>query len=106
MADAIVKLAEFQTLRKNFSILNFTAVRLREHERDGFLIGKMGSFKKVPPFAYRLIIAVASFSTAEYGFSQAERVRDINATGRPSYDNTAASAKSEASVSTSKGTPS
>jgi len=57
MADVIMKLAEIQTPRKNFSIFNFTTVRLGEHERNSFLIGnncEMASFKKVQPLAYRL----------------------------------------------------
>jgi len=105
-----MQLTQFQTPRNNFSIFIFTTVRLREHERDSFLISnycEMASPKKMQPFTHCLnYIAVASFSTAEYRFSEAERVRDTNATGRLSYDNTAANAKSDASVSTSKGTPS
>jgi len=57
MADVIMKLAELHLPQNNFSMFNITTVRMREHERDGFLIGnncEMAFFKKLQPFAYCL----------------------------------------------------
>ena len=52
------------------------------------------------------ITAVASFRTARYRFSQWLRVPDMNATGRPPRDRTAAKALSKLSVPISWWTPS
>jgi len=57
MADVIMQLTQFQRSRNNFSILNFSTVRLREHDRDIFLISnncEMASFKEMQSFTYCL----------------------------------------------------
>ena len=109
MAVVIMKLAEFQRHKRILAFLilpRFVCENMNETDSWSVTIVKWRPLRKCSHLRAASIIAVASFSTAEYRFSQAERVRDINATGRPSCDNAAASAKSDASVSTSKGTPS
>jgi len=57
MADVMMQLTQFQTPRKNFSVFNFTSVRLREHERDSFLISnncEIAFLRKMQPFLYCL----------------------------------------------------
>jgi len=78
-----MKLAEFQTPRENFSIFNFTTVRLGEHKRNSFLISnncEMASVKNIQPLTHRLNHGGGFLL---YCFSKAERVRDITASGRP-----------------------
>jgi len=104
-----MQLTQFQMPRKNFSIFNFTTVRLREHERDSFLIsnnGKMASFKEMQLLMYCLNFSngflldsgIPLFTSKESSWHRRIRAAILC--------NTAANAKSDASVSTSKGTPS
>jgi len=56
-ADVIMQLTQLETPGKNFSIFNFTTVRLRELERDSFLINnncEIASFKIMQPFTHCL----------------------------------------------------
>ena len=80
MADVIMQLTQFQTPRKNFSIFNFTTVRLREHERDSLEIQSAVVFPKVSTDISDEAMSIEDLSppTGKFNRSQTSRSRKFS----------------------------
>jgi len=104
----VTELTSFKSPGEDFGILNLASITLVEHKRDRSLISddrEVSAFEEMWPTSNGFDDGDVFFLDNRVMFFARIRVRDLNATGRPPCDTIATITKSEASVSTSKGTP-